>query len=146
MKSYLPLPEANYGRRPTIHNFLWRIALGLWGHPESEQSHWKQFTQEQSVSLIHLESLFKSLVSSFHHLRALGLYAVCSFHLMFEVLLTCCTKSTTKAGPLPDPMLVGNSNLRTIYLSRHWATSDVLSVQVEKAFTHLGNVHTMTSR
>ena len=31
-----------YGRGPPIHNFVWRIALGLWGHPESEQSRWKQ--------------------------------------------------------------------------------------------------------
>ena len=27
---------------PPIHNFVWRIALGPWGHPESEQSHWQQ--------------------------------------------------------------------------------------------------------
>ena len=103
-------------------------------------------TREQSVSLIHLESLFKCPVGSFHHLRTLGLHAVCSFHLMFKVLRTCCTKSATKAGPLPDPVLVGNPNLGTISLSRHWATSDILSVQVGKAFTQLGNVHTMTSR
>ena len=31
---------------------------------------------------------------------------ICS--VQFKVLLTCCTKSATKARPLPDPMLVGN--------------------------------------
>ena len=95
--------------------------------------------------MIHLESLFNCLVGSFHHLITLGLYAVCSFHLMFKVLLTC-TKSITKAGPLSEPMLVGSPNLGTISLSRHWATSDALSVQVEKASTHPENVHTMASR
>ena len=47
---------------PPIHNFVWRIALGLWGHPESEQSRRKQVYQEQSVSMIHLESLFSVLL------------------------------------------------------------------------------------
>ena len=103
-------------------------------------------TQEQSVSMVRLESLFKCPVGSFHHLRTLGLYAVCSFHLMFKVLLTYCTKLAMKARPLSDPMLVGNPNLETISLSRHWATSDVLSVRVGKASTHPKNVHTMTSR
>ena len=51
-----------------------------------------------------------------------------------------------KARSLSNPMLVGNPNLGTITLSRHWATSDALSVQVEKASTHPENVHTMTSR
>ena len=84
-------------------------------------------TQEQSVSVIHLESLLKCLVGPFHHLRTLGLYAVCSFHLRFKVLLTC-TKSTMKSRPLSDPILVGNPNPGTISLSRHGATSDALSV------------------
>ena len=48
-----------------------------------------------------------------------GLYAVCRFHLMFKVLLTCYTKSAMKASPLSDPVLVGNPNLGTISLSRH---------------------------
>ena len=77
---------------------------------------------------------------------SLGLYAVCSFHLIFKILLTCCTKSATKAGPLSEPMLVGSPNLGTISLSRHRATSDALSVQVGKASAHPENVHTMTSR
>ena len=55
---------------------------------------------------------------------------------MFKVLLTCYTKSATKAGPLSDPMLVGNPNLGTISLSRHQATFDTLSVRVGKASTH----------
>ena len=95
--------------------------------------------------MIHLESLFTCPVGSFHHLRALGLYTVCSFHLMFKVLLTC-TKSATKAGPLSESVLVGSPNLGTISLSRHGAASDALSVQVGKTSTHPENVHTMTSR
>ena len=75
-----------------------------------------------------------------------GLYAVCNFHLMFKVLLTCYTKSALKARPLSDPMLVGNPNLGIISLSRHQATFDVLSVRVGKASTHPENVHAMTSR
>ena len=123
-----------------MHIFVQRIAKGLWGHPESEQNRQKQ------VSMIHLESLFKCPVGSFHHLRTLGLYAVCNFHLMFIVLFPCCTKSATKAGSLSDTMLVGNQNLGTISLSRHRATSDALLVRVGKASTHPENVHTMTSR
>ena len=109
-------------------------------------------TQEQSVSKIHLESVSLSVrlvPSTIPELWCL--YAVCNFHLMFKVLLTCYTKSATKAGPLSsgplsDPMLVGNPNLGTISLSRHRATSDALSVRVGKASTHLENVHNMTSR
>ena len=121
--------------------------MGPWGHPESEQSHWKQI-HPGAVSLYDPlgECLFKCPVGSFHHPRTLGLYAVCSFHLMFKVLFTCCTKSATKAGPLSDPMLVGNPNVETISLSRHWATSDALSVWVGKTCTHPKNVHIMPSR
>ena len=102
-------------------------------------------TQEQSVSKIHLESVSLSVrlvPSSIPELW--GLYAVCNFHLMFKVLLTCYTKSATKARPLSDPMLVGNPNLGSISLSRYQATFDALSVWVGKA-THLENVQTMTS-
>ena len=104
-------------------------------------------TQEQSVSKIHLESvsvnvwLFPSTIPELW-----GLYALCNFHLMFKVLFTCYTKSATKAGPLSDPMLVGNPNLGTISLSRHEATFDALSVRVGRASTHPENVYTMTSR
>ena len=120
--------------------------MGLWGHPESEQSHRKQ-VPPQSVSMIHLEGvyLFKCPVGSFHHPRTLGLYAVCNFHLMFKALLIYCTKSSMKARPLSNPMLVGDPN-GTISLSRHLATSDAFSVWVGKASTHPENVHTMTSR
>ena len=134
-----------YGRRPPIHNFIWRRAMGLWGHLESEQSRWKQ-VHPGAVSPY--DSLGESLwcpVGSFHHLRTLGLYTVFSFHLMFKVLLTC-TKSAAKAWLLSEPMLVGSPNLGNISLSRHQATSDALSVQVGKASTHSENVHTMTSR
>ena len=75
-----------------------------------------------------------------------GLYAVCSFHLMFKVLLTCYTKSAMKVRPLSDPMLVGNPNLGTVSLRRHQATFDALSVPVGKSSTHPENVYTMTSR
>ena len=48
MKSYPPLPEANLltlvllWEEASHTQFCMEIALGLWGHPESEQSHWKQ--------------------------------------------------------------------------------------------------------
>ena len=97
--------------------------------------------------MIHLESVSLSVRLVPSTIPELwGLYAVCNFHLMLEVLLSCYTKSATKAGPLSDPMLVGNPNVETISLSRHWATSDVLSVRVGKASTHPENVHTVTSR
>ena len=97
--------------------------------------------------MIHLESVSLSVRLVHSTIPELwGLYAVCSFHLMFKVLLTCCTKSAMKAGPLSDPMLVGNPNLGTISLSKHQATSDALSVQVGNVSTHPKNVHTMTSR
>ena len=57
-----------------------------------------------------------------------GLYAVCNFHLIFKVSLTCYIKSATKARPLSNPMLIGNPNLGTISLIRHQATFDALSV------------------
>ena len=84
-------------------------------------------TQEQSVSKIQLEGVSLSVWLVPSTIPELwGLYTVCNFHLMFKVLLTCYTKSAMKAGPLSDPMLVGNPNLGTISLSRHWATSDAL--------------------
>ena len=70
--------------------------------------------------MIHLESVSLSVRLVPSTIPELwGPYAVCNFHLMFQVLLTRCTKSATKAGPLSDPMLVGNPNLGTISLSRH---------------------------
>ena len=96
--------------------------------------------------MIHLESVSLSVQLVPSTIPELwDLYAVCNFHLIFKVLFACCTKSATKAGPLSDPMLVGNPNLETISLSRHQATSDALSVRVGKASTHPENVHTMTS-
>ena len=109
---------------------------GPWGHPESEQSRREQIHQEQSVSLLCLESLFKCPVGSFHHPRTLGLYAVCNFHLMFNVLLTCYTKPAMKARSLSDPVLVGNPNLGTTSLNMHRATFDAFLVHVGKASTH----------
>ena len=104
-------------------------------------------TQEQSVSKIHLESVSLSVRMVSSTISELwGLYVVCNFHLMFKVLLTCYTKSATEAGPLSDPMLVGNPNLGTISLSRNRATFDALSAQVGKTSTHPENVPTMTSR
>ena len=110
--------------------------MGPWGHPESEQSRRKQVqsvSRKQSVSKIHLESVSLSVQLVPSTIPELwGLYAVCNFHLMFKVLLTCYTKSATKAGPLSDPMVVGNPNLGTISLSRNRATFDALSVWVGK--------------
>ena len=104
-------------------------------------------TQEPSVYKTHLESVCLSVWVVPSTIPELwGLYAVCNFHLMFKVLLTFYTKSAMKAGPLSDPVLVGNPNLGTISLSRHQATFDVLSVRVGKPSTHPENVHTMTSR
>ena len=104
-------------------------------------------TYEQSVSKIHLESVSLSVRFVPSTIPELwSLYAVCNFHLMFKVLLTCYTKTATKAGALSDPMLVGNPNPGTISLSRHQVTFDALSVPVGKASTHPENVHTMTSR
>ena len=104
-------------------------------------------TQEQSVSKIHLESVYLSvLLFPFTISELWGLYVVYNFHLMFKILLTCYTKSATKARPLSDRMLVGNPNLGIISLSRHQATFDALSVRVGKASTHPENVHTMTRR
>ena len=104
-------------------------------------------TQEHSVSNIRLESvpLHVQLVPSTIP-ELWGLYAVCNFHLMFKVLLTCYTKSAMKARPLSDPMLVGNPNLGAISLSRHQATFVALSVWVGKGSTHPQSVHTLTSR
>ena len=79
--------------------------------------------------MIHLESVSLSVRLVPSTIPELwGLYAVCNFHLMLEVLLSCYTKSAMKARLLSDPMLVGNTNLGTISLSRHWATFDALSV------------------
>ena len=61
-------------------------------------------------------------------------------------LLTCCIRADMKAGPLSDPVLVGNPNRGTISLRRLRATSDALSVQVGKASTHPEKVHTKTNR
>jgi len=65
------------------------------------------------------------------------LYAVCNFHLMFKVLLTCCTKSATKAGPLSYPMLVGNPNLGTISLCRTKSQNCTACSQVNAASQHI---------
>ena len=90
--------------------------MGPWGHPESEQSLWNQ-ANPGAVSLYDPfgEHLFKRLIGSFHHPRTLG--PICSVQFPFAV---------------SGPMLVGNPNLETISLSRHQATSDALSVWVEK--------------
>ena len=96
--------------------------------------------------MIHLETVSLSVQLVRSTISELwGLYTVCGFHLMFKVVLTC-TKSAAKARPLSDSLLVGNPNLGTIFLSRHQATSNALSVWVGKASTHPKNVHTMTSR
>ena len=88
--------------------------MGLWGHPESEQSRRKQ-VHPGAVSIIHLESVSLSVRFVPSTIPELwSLYAVCNFHLMLKILLTCYTKSAMKAGPLSDPMLVGNPNLGTI--------------------------------
>ena len=107
----------------------------------------KKSPQEQSVSKIHLERISLRVRLAPSTIPELwGLYAVCNFPLMLKVLLTCYTKSAMKAGPLSNPMLVGNPNLGTVSLSRHQATFDALPVWVGKASPHPENVHTVTSR
>ena len=103
--------------------------MGPWSHPESEQSRWKQ-VHPGAVNLYDPfgECLFKYLIGSFQHPRTLG--PICSVQFPFAV---------------SGPMLVGNPNLGTISLNRHWATSDALPVWVGKS-THPENVPTMTSR
>ena len=118
--------------------------MGPWGLSRAIGN---KSTQEQSVPMIHLDSVSSSVGFVPSTIPELwGLYAVCNFHLMFKILLTCYTKSAMKAGPLSDPMLVGNPNLGTISLSRHQATFDALSFWVGKSSTHPENIHTMTSR
>ena len=136
-----------YGRGPLIHNFVWRIAMAPWDILSLSRAIGNKSTQYQSVSMIHLESVSLSVLLVPSTIPELwGLYAVCNFHLIFKVSLTCYIKSATKARPLSNPMLIGNPNLGTISLSRHQSTSDALSVCVRKVSTHPENVRTMTSR
>ena len=153
MKSHLPLPEADLltpvllwegaphtqfhmeNSHGSVGSSWVRAELSETGPPRSSQSLWSTWRVSLSVWL------GPSTIPELW-----GLYAVCNFHLMFKVLLTCYTKSATKDGPLSNPMLVGNPNLVTVSLSRDQAISDALSVQVGKASTHPENIHTMTSR
>ena len=147
MKSYPPLPEAKL-LTPVL---LWEGA----SHTEfrdrgvilslSRAVRNKSTRSSQSLCSTWRVSLSVRLVPSTIP-ELWGLYAVCNFHLMFKVLLTCYTKSARTAGSLSYPTLVGNPNLGTISLSRHQATFDALSVQVGKACTHPEDIHTMTSR
>ena len=112
-----------YGEEPRDHGVILSLSRAIGN----------KSTQEQSVSKIHLESVYLSVWFVPSTISELwGLYVICNFHLMFKVLLTCYTKPTMKARPLSDPMLVGNLNLGTISLSRHQATFDALSVWVGK--------------
>ena len=59
-------------------------------------------TQEQSVSVIHLESICISVRLVPSTIPELwGLYAVCNFHLMFKVLLTVILNQLWKPGHCP---------------------------------------------
>ena len=103
-------------------------------------------TQEQSVSMIHLESVsFSVQLVHFTIPELWGLYAICNVHLIFRALHTCWIKLATKVVPLSDPILVGNPNLGIISQSRQRATSFAFLVQVGKASTHPEKVHTMTT-
>ena len=78
---------------------------------------------------------------------ACGLYAVCNFHFMFKVLLTCYTISATKARPLSDPILTGNRNLGTISLSRpRERTYSGQQVMVASGRFHFSEVHSRCSK
>ena len=148
-KPHSPLPEANR----VIPVLLWegglRYAISYGEQPwhrgvilSLSRAVGSKSTQEQSVSMIHLENLIFSIQLVHSTISELWAYMQCSFHLMFKVLLICYTKSAMNVGPLSNPMLVGNPNLGTLSLSRHEATFDTLSIQVGKASTH-PNVHTM---
>ena len=145
MKSYPPLPEANLltpvllWEGPPIHNFMWRIALGLWGHPESEQSRRKQ-VHPGAVSLSDPPGESLSVRLAHSTISEPWAYVQCAVSILKFCLLVVLNQLQK-----PDPMLVGNPNLGTISLSRHRATSGALSIQVGKASTHPENVHTMTS-
>ena len=153
VKSHPPLPGANLLTPvllwvgPPIHNCIWRIAMGLWGHPESEQSHQKQV---HAGAVILYDPLGKCLLSVRLVCSTIpelwGLYAICNFHLIFRALHTYWIKSATKAVLLSDSILVVNPNLGIISRSRQWATSLAFSVRVGKPSTHLESVHNLTSK
>ena len=119
-----------YGRGPPIHNFIRKIAMGPWvwaeplevSPPRRSQSLWSTCR----VSLWSVR-LVRSTIPELW-----GLYAVCNFHWIFIALHTCWIKSATKAGPLSDPILVGNPNLGVTSQSRQRATSFAFSVRVGK--------------
>ena len=101
-------------------SWVWAEPLEV-SPPRSSQSLWYLENVSLSVWLVH---------STIPELW--GLYAICNFHWIFRALHTCWIKSATKAGPLSDPILVGNPNLGIISRSRHWATSFAFSVRVGK--------------
>ena len=113
MKSHPLLPGANLLTPvllwvgPPIHNFIRRIAMGLWGHPESEQSHQKQV---HAGAVILYDPLGKCPLSVRLVCSTIpelwGLYAICNFHLIFRALHTCWIKSATRAVLLSDSILV----------------------------------------
>ena len=81
--------------------------MGPWGHPESEQSHWKQ-VHLVAVSMIHLESVSLSVRLVHSTIPELwGLYAVCSFHLIFRVYRRV-ELSRLLLGPDNGPALVAD--------------------------------------
>jgi hypothetical protein len=63
-----------------------------------------------------------------------------------DSLVTMCTTSAMKAGPLSEPIDTGIPNQGMISFSSHLATSQSFSVCVGKASTHLKRVQTNTNR
>ena len=91
--------------------------------PRSSQSLWSTWRVSLRVQLVH------STVSE------PWAYVQCAVSIWcLKLCLLVVTKSATKAGPLPDSMLVGNPNLGTISLSRHQVTFDALSVWVKSFY------------
>ena len=98
MKSHRPLPEANWltpillwegvshvqFSKESSHGTMGGVILSLSRAIRSKS------TQEQSVSMIHLESVSLSVqLVRFIIPELWGLYAMCNFHLMFRALHTC---------------------------------------------------------
>lgn len=75
-----------------------------------------------------------------------GRWAVCNFQVIFNPFATSCTTSTTNAGPLSNPVVIGITNQGMISFRRNQATSCAFSVRVGKASIQPENVHTKTNR
>ena len=72
---------------------------------------------------------FDWFIPPFQNSGAYMLWGLCNFYLIFRALHSCWIKSSTKAGPLSDPILVGNPNLGISSQIKQWATWFAFSVR-----------------